>query len=405
MANSNAADLLLKIDATTEGLRRELKKADAAINKGTQAIDRNTKRIDRSFKQTGQAAVRLGGTLAAAFGVREIVAYADAWQNATNQLKTVQKEGEILAHTQEKLMRVSNNTRSGFEATAGLYTRLTRSTESLNLSQQETIDLTETINKSFAVSGATAQEATNAITQLSQGLAAGALRGDEFNSVSEQSPILMQAIADSLNMTKGELRSFAAEGGITAEIVVKALQEASGEIDATFSNMSATFGQNLTVAKNNMLSFIGDNELLQDSISVSGDGLVLLSESIDDLGFAAVLAGTAITAKYIPAVAAMAGPLGIAAGLVTGLVLAMQNLDKISTQAAENALDWIEGTGGLQSLDLEIVRLTADLAKQAEILDKTRVSMKNFGATSFDVKREEQKLVKIIAEPNCGRTV
>jgi tape measure domain-containing protein len=284
---TDVADLLLRIDATTEGLRRELAKAEKSVQAGTATIDKSTKRIDQRFMDMGagvkkslnkiQSAI---GAVAAALAIREVVRYADAWQNVTNQLKTVQKETEDLTHTQNLLMESANRSRSGFESTANLYTRLARSTESMNLTQIELIALTETINKSFAVSGATSQEAANAITQLSQGLAAGALRGEEFNSVSEQSPILMQAIADSLKMTRGELRAFAAEGGITSEIVVKALQQASGEIDQTFSKMSATFGQNMEVAKNNLLEFVGSSETVKGATSAFGSAIVSVTEFI-----------------------------------------------------------------------------------------------------------------------------
>lgn len=302
MAN-DIADLLLRIDATTEGLRRELKRAEDAVSDGGAQIEKNTKKIDDSFSKMSDGvgkSLRLVGTALAALGVglsvRAVTEYADAWQSATNQLKTVQKETESLTNTQNMLMAVANESRVGFETTANLYTRLSRSTESLNLTQIELIDLTETISKSFAVSGATAQEASNAITQLAQGLAAGALRGDEFNSVSEQSPILMQAIADSLRMTRGELRAFAAEGGITAEIVVTALQQASGEIDRTFSKMSATFEQNMTVAKNNMLEFVGSSKTVQQVTSATGGAIVTLSENIDELGNIMAAAGIAVGA-------------------------------------------------------------------------------------------------------------
>lgn len=302
MAN-DIADLLLRIDATTEGLRRELKRAEDAVSDGGAQIEKNTKKIDDSFSKMSDGvgkSLRLVGTALAALGVglsvRAVTEYADAWQSATNQLKTVQKETESLTNTQNMLMAVANESRAGFETTANLYARLSRSTESLNLTQIELIDLTETINKSFAVSGATAQEASNAITQLAQGLAAGALRGDEFNSVSEQSPILMQAIADSLRMTRGELRAFASEGGITAEIVVTALQQASGEIDRTFSKMSATFEQNMTVAKNNMLEFVGSSKTVQQVTSATGGAIVTLSENIDELGNIMAAAGIAVGA-------------------------------------------------------------------------------------------------------------
>ena len=323
-----------EMDAFGNTAKRSAKDVDklgddtkAAGKKGKQGAEELTKGMGGAA-----SAIRLATTALVAFGaaisVREVIQYADSWQNATNQLKTVQKETENLAATQRMLMGISNESRQGFESTANLYTRLTRATESMGLAQGELIDLTNTINKSFAVSGASAQEASNAIIQLSQGLAAGALRGEEFNSVSEQSPILMQAIADNLKMTRGELRAFAADGGITAEIVVDSLQKASAQIDQTFSKMSATFEQNMTVASNNMLEFVGSSELVSGATGTAGAAIVALSENLDTLAtvgaaaslmLSARLAGSAVTATgAMLASATAAGTLRTALSLLGG---------------------------------------------------------------------------------------
>ena len=276
-------------------------------DKSTDKLTKTTGGLTSAAKAAGAAIVALGGSML----VRQVIEYADSWQNATNQLKTVQGASEDLSRTQSVLMQVANDSRSSFEATSGLYTRLSRATANLNLGQSELIGLTDTINKSFAVSGASAQEASNAITQLAQGLAAGALRGDEFNSVSEQSPILMQAIADSLRMTRGELRDFAGEGGITAEIVVTALQQASAEIDATFTKMSATFEQNMTVANNNMMEFVGSSEAVKGVVGVTGAALVFLSENLDTVATVAGIAASMFAAKgVVGLVGAMSASVG-----------------------------------------------------------------------------------------------
>ena len=278
--------------------------------KSTDKLTKTTGGLTNAARAAGTAIVALGGSML----VRQVIEYADSWQNATNQLKTVQGASEDLSRTQSVLMQVANDSRSSFEATSGLYTRLSRATANLNLGQAELIGLTDTINKSFAVSGASAQEASNAITQLAQGLAAGALRGDEFNSVSEQSPILMQAIADSLKMTRGELRDFAGQGGITAEIVVTALQQASAEIDATFTKMSATFEQNMTVANNNMMEFVGSSEAVKGVVGVTGAALVFLSENLDTV---ATVAGVVASMFAAQGVAGLVGAMSASVGGMT----------------------------------------------------------------------------------------
>jgi len=363
---TDVADLLLRIDATTEGLRRELKKAESAVQGGARQIDKSTKQIDKRFESMGMnvskaigTVVRAAAAMGAALSVREVIKYADAWQNATNQLKTVQKETEDLAVTQNKLMQVSNDTRSGFESTANLYTRLSRATEALNLTQDELIDLTGTINQSFAVSGATATEAANAITQLSQGLAAGALRGEEFNSISEQSPILLDAIGKSLRMSRGELRAFAADGGITSEVIVKALKESAGSIDETFGKMTATFGQNMQVAQNNLLAFVGSADMVQGAAGTAGAGIAKLSEHLDDVGKVAGIVAGIFAARFTASVVvagaaqatAMAQSMAYQAALarmagVSAVAAASQTALAAASTAASRALMMIGGPVG-----------------------------------------------------------
>lgn len=253
-------------------------------------------RAEKSSRTLASAsnAVRNAVTgLIAAISVREVVQYADSWQNVANQLRQVTDGTRELTDIQGRLVNVAKDTRSNFDSTANLYARLARSTTEMGLSTEDLIGLTTTINQSFAVSGATATEASAAITQLSQGLAAGALRGEEFNSVAEQAPALLRAIGDSLDMTVGELRAFAFEGGITAQIVVDALRQASDEIDTNFNKTIATFGQNIEVARTNLMQWIGTNTAITSSVSSVGDVTVEVSENIDEL---ATVAGAALLA-------------------------------------------------------------------------------------------------------------
>jgi len=279
-----------------DGLGNATEAAGTKAKKGTEQLTSGMDSAAKAIKVAAGALAAFG----AAISVREIIAYSDAWQSASNQLRLVTTGVEDLARVQAQLLAVSNDTRSSFESTANLYSRLTRATSEMGLSQKELLDITTTINQSFAVSGATAAEASAAITQLSQGLAAGALRGDEFNSVAEQAPGIMRAIADSLGMTTGELRTFAAEGGITADIVVTALQKASGSIANDFGKSVRTFGQSVQVAENNMMAFVGTSGILSSATSAAGSAIVGLSENIDTLANVLTVLATIGAARLAP---------------------------------------------------------------------------------------------------------
>ena len=391
------ATLRIKVDATDAD--KASRSLDSLTKSGDKA-DQTTSKLTDTTKRLAAAATALATSMA----VREIVAYADAWQSAENQLRLVTTSTEQLTGVQSALLGVANNTRSSFESTANLYSRLSRATSEMGLSQQELIGITTTINQSFAVSGATAAEAAAAITQLSQGLAAGALRGDEFNSVSEQAPGIMRAIAESLDMTVGELRSFAAEGGITADIVVKALQRSADSIDQDFGKATATFGQSMQVAKNNMLAFVGGSDEVKASVGFAGDAVVFLSENLDTLGAAATGAALIYATTFIPAMVALTGPLGVATAAVIALTSAFQNLQDITDTAKENSIsnninagaevitfamynvvqeinkarDAMDELGGGRSakarraeLEEEIASLTAELERYALALEKS----------------------------------
>lgn len=279
-------------------------------------MQREGQRAESSMSGLARSVASIASGVSLAVTLRQVVSYTDAWQNASNQLRQVTSSTMQLSQVQDQLLAVSNETRSGFESTANLYAHLARSTTELGLAQSDLLQLTKTINQAFIASGATAQEADAAITQLSQGLAAGALRGDEFNSVSEQAPMLMRAIADSLNMTIGELREFASEGGITAEIVVNALRLASGEIEDNFSKAVLTFGQAMTVARNNILDFIGGAEGIQDLVSGASRLVILLSENIAQTAKAIA---TLALAMSLPAITRFAGTITASAGAMLSL--------------------------------------------------------------------------------------
>lgn len=235
--------------------------------------------------QLRNAFVALGGALA----VREVARLADTYTNIQNRLRIVTGSTQELASVQQQLLDVANRSRAEFETTAGLYSTLARSTEELGLSQDRLLRVTETINKAFAASGADAATAAGAIRQLGQGLASGALRGDEFNSVAEGAPEIMRAIAAETGMTIGALREFAAEGKITSELLITALENYGDTVDDIFAKSERTISQAFQEARNNAIQFIGGIEAVDDAATTFGDAIVSLSENLDTLADAGII--------------------------------------------------------------------------------------------------------------------
>lgn len=227
--------------------------------------------------QLRTAFAALGGALA----VRELARLSDTYTGIQNRLRIVTDSTAQLAEVQGKLLQVANDSRAEFETTVELYSTLARSTEELGLSQDRLLRVTETINKAFAASGADAQTAAGAIRQLGQGLASGALRGDEFNSVAEGAPEIMRAIAVETGMTIGALREFAAEGKITSELLIRSLENYGDTVDDIFRNSERTIAQSFQEARNNAIQFVGGIEAVDDAAQAFGDSIVALSENLD----------------------------------------------------------------------------------------------------------------------------
>lgn len=284
MAANDIADLLLRIDATTEGLRRELKRADKLVDDSTGNINRSTSKIDKSFNSLGASAKRLGVLLGGAFGTRELARYADAWTNINNRLRLVTATADEFSAAQNGITLVARQTRQPLEATAELYQRIAMNQSQLGLSGQEVVDITRTISQAMVVSGTSAQGAQAALVQLGQAFASGTLRGEELNSVLEQAPGLAQAIATGMGVTIGQLRALGAEGQLTADAVVRALQDQADAVQGRFDTMAPTIDQAMTTVGNSILVLIGRMDEASGASSTLADGIIRLSDAIGGMG-------------------------------------------------------------------------------------------------------------------------
>lgn len=306
MAGSvNAGSIVYEVDMDTARLLAARREVDAALSgmSGTVGrLDTSVTRAERSvatLQRTMSRLSALASSVMAAISVQQIVQYGNEWVTVNNKLVNSVRASESLADVTQRVFDISQDTRAGLEATSTLYGRLERSTRSAGTSTKDLITLTSTINKGLAVSGATTEEASSTMTQLSQALASGVLRGEEFNSISENGSRLAMALADSLGVTIGQLRNMAAEGKLTTEVVVNGLLKQSDAIAKEFANTALTMGQAFTVASNNITKFVGESTTVSTSIRVFNDAVISLSQNLDlvanAIGVAAVIFGARFT--------------------------------------------------------------------------------------------------------------
>ncbi len=375
-------------------------KATDALGAATKTTSAATNGMTRAIKGATAAILTYIGARAAG----ALKQYADDFTSIENRLKQVTSSTAELNKVTAKLFEVSRRTRSGITDTATLFQRLSLASDDLGLSQTELIRITETINKSFAVSGATAAETAGAVRQLAQGLAAGALRGDEFNSVAEQAPEIMRAISKETGLTIGALREFAATGGITAEIVVNALQGIEDEIDIKFSKSVATFEQKTVLATNSLIEFAGRSEGLRAAVSVAGDALILGAEALafflENLGLITAL----VVARTIPAIASLAftyGTATTAAGFLTiatrGLSAAMALLGGpfgLAAVAAVALFTYLSAADEAEDSTKKLAQRTAELNRELADLG----TLKQLTDRSQSVREELFKTQQVIDE-------
>ncbi|EBH2106038.1 tape measure protein [Salmonella enterica] len=296
----NVGDIEYVIKADTAQLLR----ADKQVRDITDGMEGGFNRADKaasSLTSSFGSLSRVATSLMAILSVQQVSQYADAWTTLNNKLANALRPSERLVDVTERVFNITQQTRGSLDATASLYARLERATREYGTSADDLAKLTTIINQGFVVSGATAQEAENAIIQLSQGLASGALRGEEFNSVNEQGNRLIVALADSMGVSVGEMRSMAAAGKLTTDVVVNGLLSQGAEIGSEFANTTTTISQALQVAGNNITKFFGENSSVKTGAAIFNDAVVTVSENIGILSGALTAVAAVMGSRYVGA--------------------------------------------------------------------------------------------------------
>ncbi|WP_368879763.1 tape measure protein [Proteus terrae] len=274
-------------------LEQRLNRMDSSFNRTSQSVN-NT---ERSMLSLSKVATSLAGYLSASM----VASYSEAWTELNNKLSNSIRASESLVDVTQRIFDISQTTRSSLDATATLYARLERGTREYNTSAEDLAKLTTIINQGFIVSGATATEAENAIIQLSQGIASGVLRGEEFNSVAEQGSRLMVALADSLGVSIGQLRKMAAEGKLTTDVVVKGLLSQGDAIGKEFAKTTRTMSQAFQEAGNNLTKFLGENTTIKSTVSAFSDAVITVSKNLDVMTDVLTFAAGVIGSRFLGA--------------------------------------------------------------------------------------------------------
>ncbi|WP_447295142.1 tape measure protein [Acinetobacter baumannii] len=263
------------------------------------SIERKGEFASKSMDNLSVATRALAGYMAGLVTVSSAISKMDTYTGLQNRLKLVTNNQVELNKATEDTFRIAQKTYSAWDSVLQVYQRFSDNAETLNLTMDDTARLTETVSKAVAISGASAEAADAALVQFGQALASGTLRGEELNSVMEQTPALAKAIAKGMGITVGELRSVAAEGKITSQEIVKALRNVESDVDALFAKTDITIGQSLTLLNNEITKFVGEAGKGSGAAQVLAGSVQTLASNLDLIADGALVVGIGYITRAI----------------------------------------------------------------------------------------------------------
>lgn len=202
--------------------------------------------------QIGKIAAAAG----AAFGVKQLFSLSDQMTSNTARLNLIVDDGGSVEALEAKIMASAQRSRAAYLDTASAIASMGANAGAAFSGNDELIAFMEQVNKQFVIGGASAQGQSAAMLQLTQAMAAGALRGEELNSILENAPGIARAIESYMGIAEGSIKQYAQEGAITAEVVKNALFAAADETNAKFESMPMTWGQIWTSMQNRALTVL-----------------------------------------------------------------------------------------------------------------------------------------------------
>ena len=195
----------------------------------------------------------LTGLYIAFKGMQSFFNFSDKIMNIDARLNLITNSDAESKKLKSSIMAVANGLGADFTEFSDQVIKIKQLTGDTFSSNGEALKFSELLSKSFKIAGTDAQQSTAALYQLTQALGSGALQGDEFRSIRENAPMLVDAIAKTMNVSKGELKKLGAEGKITADVIKAAVFNSAGEIETKFAQMPTTWGQMFNILKNKLI--------------------------------------------------------------------------------------------------------------------------------------------------------
>ncbi len=345
-------ELIIKISANSQSFQSEIARASrmgadyyrTMQNGGRQAAaaaresERALSDLTAGFASAGKAAA----AASAAFATGKIVQIADEWNSVNARLKQASSSADDFAASQRQLMEISQRTGTAFSDNANLFSRAAASMREYGYSSDEVLKITEAVSTGLKLSGANTQEASSVITQFSQALAQGVLRGEEFNAVNESGDRVIRALAAGMGVARKDLKSMADQGQLTIDKVVPALVGQLDNLQDEFKSLPQTVSGSLQKVTNSFMQWVGGIDQATGATAGLSGGLDSLAQTLDAFTSSAVSGALNDVADNMSTITTVAGALvgvGLArylSGVVTSATSATGAL--ISAAKSEVAL-------------------------------------------------------------------
>lgn len=322
-------ELIIKISANSRSFQSEISRASrmgqdyyrTMQNGGRQsaAASREMRRalveVTDQINTAKSSALNMAGAFAGAFATGHLISLADEWNSVNARLKQASQSSDDFQASQRELMAISQRTGTAFSDNASLFARSAASMREYGYSSEEVLKVTEAISTGLKLSGASTAEASSVITQFSQALAQGVLRGEEFNSVNESGDRVIRALAAGMGVARKDLKAMADNGKLTADKVVPALISQLGALRDEYAAMPDTVSSSATKVENAFMAWVGGaNEASGVTKTLSGV-LNGIAGNIDTVATAAGALVAVGVARYFGNLASSAG--SATAGLIT----------------------------------------------------------------------------------------
>ena len=261
------------------------------------SADRATTKLDGLVNGFYKLAAFTGIT----FSLGSVVGIVDEWKAINDQITIVSANQEESLIAQKEIYRIAQATRQQYQATASLYASVATSAKELGKSQAEVLAFTEDVNRAMILGGGSAAGQQAALVQLGQALASGTLRGDELNSILEQSRRLARAIADGMGVSIGQLRTLGAEGKLTANDVFMAIRSQSEVLRSEMGKTQWRVEQAYTRMMNSAGRFFSGVEKRTGAVSMVARVIASVADFIEGINIDNFIAGFRLLLIYVSA--------------------------------------------------------------------------------------------------------